>query len=161
MDRARDEPGHSAAVDAWIAQAIDDALPAEVIADLFRVALESLWQRAVTALGSVTLTAIADRVLSTATKRYSFLAAINPQPNSDARPRQLLRDRLVLVPRPELLEGLRFALIELLTVIGRLTAEILSPDLHAALSEVTATTSDSRAPALHALPTQITGKAQS
>jgi hypothetical protein len=160
MDRARDEPAHSAAVDAWIKQAIDDALPTEVVADLFRVALEALWQRAVTALGSVTLTAIAERVLSTATKRYSFLSAINPQPNSDARPKQLLRDRLILVPRPELLEGFRFALIELLTVIGRLTAEILSPDLHAALFEVT-TTSDRSTPALRAVPSSITGKAQS
>jgi hypothetical protein len=67
------------------------------------------------------------------------------------------------VPRPELIEGLRFAFIELLTVIGRLTAEILSSDLHAALLEVTANSLGAEAPAgLHALPSIITsGKAQS
>jgi hypothetical protein len=161
MDPMSHEQSHRAAVDAWIKQVIDDADPAEVV-DLFRVAIETLWGRAVTTLGSVTLIAIAERVLSTATGRYSFLSAVNPRPNGDMRWKQQLRDRLAQVPRPELIEGLRFAFIELLTVIGRLTAEILSPDLHAALLEVTAKSLDAEMPAgLHALPSIIARKVQS
>jgi hypothetical protein len=161
VDRTSHELSHSAAVDAWIKQVIDDAEPAELV-ELFRVAIETLWSRAVITLGSVTLIAIAERVLATATRRYGFLSAINPRPNGDTRWKQQLRDRLAQVPRPELIEGLRFAFIELLTVIGRLTAEILSPELHAALLEVTATSLDAETPTgLHALPSIIAGKAQS
>jgi hypothetical protein len=160
MDPSRAELSHAAAVDAWIAQVIDGADQADVV-DLFRAALEVLWGRTVTTLGSVTLIAIAERVLSTSTRRYSFLAAVNPRPNGDARWKQQLRERLTLVPRPELIEGLRFTFVELLTVIGRLTAEILSPDLHAALREVTVSGVDAGPTAgLHALPTIIVGKAQ-
>jgi hypothetical protein len=160
MDSVSHEQGHSAAVDAWIKQAIDGAAPGEVV-ELFRVAIETLWGRTVTTLGSVTLIAIAERVLSTATTRYSFLSVINPRPNGDSRWKQQLRDRLLQVPRPELIKGLRFAFIELLTVVGRLTAEILSPDLHAVLLEVTAHSLQAEMPAgLHALPSIVAGKAQ-
>jgi len=161
MDATRDELSHAAAVDAWIAQVVDGADPAELV-DLFRAAIEVLWGRTVTTLGSVTLIAIAERVLSTAAGRYSFLSVINPRPNGDARWKQQVRDRLAMVPRPELVEGLRFAFVELLTVIGRLTAEILSPDLHAALLEVTASSVDADpSTGLRALPITIAGKAQS
>jgi hypothetical protein len=160
MDPISHELGHSAAVDAWIKQAIDGADQAELV-DLFRAAIETLWGRAVTTLGSVTLIAIAERVLGTVAGRYSFLSAVNPRPAGDVRWKQQLRERLTQVPRPELIEGLRFAFIELLTVIGRLTAEILSPDLHAALLEVTANSLDAALPAgVHALPRVIARKAQ-
>jgi hypothetical protein len=44
----------------------------------------------------------------------------------------------VTVPRTALIEGLRYGLIELFTVIGALTAEVLRGELHAALEAVTA-----------------------
>jgi hypothetical protein len=161
MDRSARDLSHSAAVDAWIEGVIDGADAGDVV-ELFRVAIETLWMRAVTTLGSVTLIAIAERVLATATRQHAFLAAINPRPNGDARWKQQLRDRLGQVPRQELIEGLRFGFVEFLTVIGRLTAEILSSDLHAALLEVTGNSLGTEAPTgLHALPNVIVGKAQS
>jgi hypothetical protein len=99
----------------------------------FRSAFEALWDRAATTLGAATLIAIGERVLHTATTRYAFLSAVNPRPNGDPRWRQHLHERLCSVAHAELVEGLRFALIELLTVLGRLTAEILTPELHAAI----------------------------
>ena len=36
----------------------------------------------------------------------------------------------------ELVEGIRFVLVEFLTVLGNLTAEILTPELHSELSNV-------------------------
>ena len=72
MDPTRAELSHAAAVDGWIAQVIDGADQADVV-DLFRAALEVLWGRTVTTLGSVTLIAIGERVLSTATRRYSLV----------------------------------------------------------------------------------------
>jgi hypothetical protein len=142
MDRTGDEPSHAAAVDAWLARSLDDDA-AELIA-LFRDAFEVLWGRAVTTLGTVTLTAIVERVLHTAAAKHRFLSAVNPRPNGDARWKQVLFDRLSTVPRAELLSGLRFVLIELLTVIGRLTAEILTHELHVALAEVVAREPDAK-----------------
>jgi hypothetical protein len=161
MGHPEDEPSHGPAVDAWIETAIAaDASPTDVV-DLFRSALEAIWSRGVITLGSVTLTAIAERVLNNVTTRYSFLAAINPRPNGDARWKQQLRERLVGVPRLDLIEGLRFGLVELLTVIGRLTAEILSSELHAALRAAPASVEMLAPAALHAVPTATAGKAQS
>jgi hypothetical protein len=133
MGHPQGESSHAAAVDAWLARAIDHDAALDVVV-LFRGALEALWSRAVTTLGTVTLTAIAERVLYTATARHGFLSAVNPRPNGDARWKQHLVERLGSVPRGELIAGLRFALIELLTVIGRLTAEILTHELHATLA---------------------------
>jgi hypothetical protein len=161
MGPATPEDSHAAAVDAWLRDAVEDAAPA-VQLELFRAAIEALWNRAAVTLGSVTLLAIAGRVLSTATHRHGFLSAVHLPSHGDARWKAQLRDRLAAVPRAELITGLRFGLVELLTVIGRLTAEILSPELHAALAAVTAANLDAEAPtSLHVLPTISTGKAQS
>jgi len=132
MDRAIAEPTHRAAVDAWLAQAIDHASSIE-ICRLFHAALERIWSRGATTLGTVTLTAIGERVLHTAIERYPFLTAVTPLPNGSGRVRDTLYERLAHVPRATLIEGLRFGMIELLTVIGALTAEILSQELHDAL----------------------------
>jgi len=137
MDRTQDEPSHTAAVDAWLERSIDHGSSLEVVA-LFQDAFEALWRRTVTTLGTVTLTAIAERVLWTATARHGFLSVVNSRPNGDTRWKQHLAERLSQVPRSELIAGLRFALIELLAVIGRLTAEILSRELHTVLAEVVA-----------------------
>jgi len=146
MDRTQDEPSHRAAVDAWIERSLDHDSSVEIVG-LFRGALEVLWSCAVTTLGTVTLTAIAERVLHTATSQYGFLAAINPRPNGDAQWKQHLHERLASTPRAELIAGLRCGLIEFLTVIGRLTAEILSEDLHAALRKITAIPPEASPPA--------------
>lgn len=135
MDRITDEPGHRLVVDAWIKRSVERGSSFEIVG-LFGAAVDGLWNRAAGTLGSVTLTAIAERVLSTATGRYPFLSVITSRPNADARWRDQLHERLGSVPKAQLLEGLRFALIELLTVIGRLTAEILSPDLHDTVMEI-------------------------
>jgi hypothetical protein len=141
MDRAHDEPRHEAVVDAWLARSVDHDSSVE-IARLFHAALDAVWNRAVTILGPVTLTAIAERVLHNATERYTFFSAIDPRSprsNGDARWMERLHERLATVPRAALIEGLRYGLIELLTVIGTLTAEVLRGELHAALEAVTPT----------------------
>jgi hypothetical protein len=145
MDRAHDEPSHAAVVDAWLARSVDHDSSVEIVRQ-FYAALESVWNRAVAVLGPVTLTAIAERVLHHVTERYTFLPAIDPRSNRDARWTERLHERLVTVPRAALIESLRYGLIELLTVIGTLTAEVLRDELHAALDAVT-TPSGPRLPA--------------
>jgi hypothetical protein len=137
MDRASGEPSHEAVVGAWLARSVDHGSSVEIVR-LFHAALLAVWNRAVTILGPVTLTAIAERVLHHATERYTFLSAIDRRSSGDARWTERLHERLVTVPRAALIESLRYGLIELLTVIGALTAEVLRGELHAALEAVTA-----------------------
>lgn len=130
---------HTVTVDAWLSRVLGPSRgqgsSAEVVA-LFCKAGEVLWQRAVSTLGTVTLTAIANRALYTAASRYPFLATLYAQPNGQARWGSATMERLARVPRVVLLDGLRFTLIDLLAMVGRLTAEILSEDLHATLLDV-------------------------
>jgi hypothetical protein len=136
MDRARAEPTHRAVVDAWLADASAQTSSIE-LCRTFHAGLERIWSRAITTLGSVTLTAIAERVLYDTIERYAFLSVIAPLPSGTGRARDAVYERLANIPRTELIEGLRFGVIELLTVIGALTAEILSHDLHDALTTAT------------------------
>jgi hypothetical protein len=136
MDRSRAEPTHRAVVDAWLAEASGHTSSIE-LCRMFHGGLERIWGRAQTTLGSVTLTAIAERVLHDTIERYAFLAVVTPLPNGNGRARDTVYERLANIPRHELIEGLRFGVIELLTVIGALTAEILSHDLHEALTVAT------------------------
>ncbi|TMQ07899.1 MAG: hypothetical protein E6J90_42035 [Deltaproteobacteria bacterium] len=144
MDRAYADPSHDAVVDAWLARSIDHGSSIEIVR-LFHAALDVVWNSTVTILGSVTLTAIAERVLHNATERYTFLAAVDPRSNGDARGVERLYERLATVPRAALIEGLRYGLIELLTILGALTANVLRADLHRALEAIT-TTSDPELP---------------
>jgi hypothetical protein len=136
-DRLHDEPSHEAVVDAWLTRSACHGSSAEVVR-LFHAALNAVWNRAVTILGPVTLTATAERVLHHATERYTFLSAINPKASGDAIWTERLHERLGTVPSAPLIEGLRYGLIELITIIGALTAEVLRGELHAAIDAVTA-----------------------
>jgi hypothetical protein len=136
MKRSCDEPSHEVVVDAWLARSVDHDSSVEIVR-LFHVALDAVWNRAVAILGPVTLTAIAERVLHNAIERYTFLSAIDRRSSGDARWTERLYERLGTVSRALLIEGLRYGLIELLTIIGALTADVLGNELHAALDAVT------------------------
>jgi hypothetical protein len=128
---AMDKSDHDACVDKWMDEcAVQDLETAELL-PLFERALGRLWDRARQTLGDVTLTAIVDRVLYTATERFPLLVALKIEGNAfrwDERERA--RDKDVVA------ESMRFVLVELLTVLGNLTAEILTPALHSDLSSV-------------------------
>jgi hypothetical protein len=139
MDRSRAEAQHLAAVEQWLGDALTHRSiqgSATEIVTLFGAAFDVVWRRVVVTLGEVTLTAIAERVLYTAAVHHRFLSTVSTRPSGDLSWKLLLEERLSVVPRSELIEGLRFTMVELLTVIGRLTAEILSHELHNALRMV-------------------------
>jgi hypothetical protein len=133
-DRALPEVEHAAAVDRWLIHATDHVTQAELV-ERCGVAFAAIWGHALSALGAVTLLAIAERVLASASAHHGFLSAIPLHPNGDVRWRSILQARMAAVPRPALIAGVRAGMIELLTVLGRLTAEILSDQLHAALRD--------------------------
>lgn len=131
-----DEGGHHAVcVDAWLEQSAQHATP-DTILLLFNAAFSALWIGSGKTLGEVTLVAIADRVLYNATEIYPMLSVMSVDPVSGIQCNALAKDSNSLSV-PELTAGLRFVLVEFLTVIGNLTAEILASELHSVLTSVT------------------------
>lgn len=102
---------------------------------LFEAALGALWIRTKSALGEVTLTVIAERVLHNASERFSVLWSLKVDPDTGIQCREL-REWIGSVHPAELTEAIRFTLGELLRVLGHLTAEILTPELHLELSGI-------------------------
>lgn len=127
-------PDHGAHVDAWLRREAHGLSP-ESLVELLERALDAVWQRALQPLGEVTLTAIADRVLYTAAERFPPFTTLSFGPTGVRC--GALRENAADLPREELMGGIRFILIELLTVLGSLTANILTPALHAELEKVT------------------------
>ncbi|WP_437650528.1 hypothetical protein [Sorangium sp. So ce362] len=127
----RDANEHSACVDAWM-QRTTEGLPAERLVQVFERAFASLWRRALVTLGEVTLGAILSRVLHNASERYTMLSSLRVE--STGLCCEKLHDRAGGLRRDQLAEGIRFIMIEFLVVLGILTAEILTPALHAELS---------------------------
>jgi hypothetical protein len=90
--------------------------------------------RAGVPLGDVTLMAILDRVLHNAAERFPLLSPLEMDETGVRSDK--LRERVDSLPRDQLQEGIRFILTEFLTVLGNLTAEVLTPALHSELSKI-------------------------
>jgi len=127
------ETDHQTCVDGWLERQAEDLAVPQLI-DLFDRALAAVWERAHRTLGEVTLTAIMDRVLHTAVERHSVLSALKLE-SAGIRSADLAAH---VRSGEELTEAMRFLLVEFLTVLGNLTADILTPALHSELTAVTA-----------------------
>jgi hypothetical protein len=125
---------HAACVNAWLDRSAP-GLSSEALLRLFEAALGALWMRTKRTLGEVTLTVIAERVLHNASERFSLLWSLKVDPNTGIQCREL-REWIGSVPPAELTEAIRFTLGEFLRVLGHLTAEILTPELHLELYNV-------------------------
>lgn len=131
-----DDNTHAKRVDRWLAKAAKD-LPRERQVALFERAVAALWQRAHMTLGEVTLCAVTERVLHHAAAKYSFLAQLKVE-RDGVRRFDVLAQSLAGVDDGTLNQSLRFVVIEILSVLGNLTDEIVTPGLHAELAKVSA-----------------------
>ena len=129
---------HRAFVNDWLAAAATSA-SADQLLQLFVDAFDAVWTRSHVTLGEVTLTAIVDRVVYDAAERHPLLSALEVEPTGLGFERLLEQSRDL--PPDQIAEAIRTVLVEFLTVLGNLTAEILTPALHSALSRVEAVSS--------------------
>jgi hypothetical protein len=126
---------HRAQVDAWMHRAGKLALP-ERLLDAFEQGFGAIWRRARVTLGDVTLMAILDRVLYSAAERFPLISPL--EVDATGLRSDKFRQRAGSLHRDQLGEGIRFILVEFLTVLGNLTAEVLTPALHSELAKVAA-----------------------
>lgn len=126
-----DDDPHRSLVRSWLAAEAQARSPEQVIA-LFEAGFHAMWSRAFVTLGEVTLGAIVDRVLLVVGDRHPLLSALRVESNG-VRFERLLAEAGALVPE-QVRAAAEEVLTEFLTVLGNLTAEILTPALHAALS---------------------------
>ena len=117
---------HDLCVDGWLTR-LDDVEPLQ----LLELAMAPLWKRASSTLGSITLGAIVQRVRLSTIEKHPSLEGLEVTEQGV---------RLTVVTgaegaRDDLRAGVRYFLVQFLTVIGALTAEILTPALHATLAE--------------------------
>jgi hypothetical protein len=122
---------HKVAVAAWLQRAARGSR-VEII-EAFEHAFTALWRRSLLTLGGVTLTAIVERVLYSASEQYPALAGIVV--GESAIRWDGLRSAAAGLHEDQARAALQFVLVEFLTVQGNLTAEILTPALHDELSK--------------------------
>jgi hypothetical protein len=124
---------HSARVDEWLVHNAVGSSREELL-ELFERAVGALWRRAHYTLGEITLVAIVDRVLVHGAEKFPCLSALRVEPTG-VRFNGLAES--AQHPPPEVLEqALRYLMVELLTVLGTLTGEILTPALREELARV-------------------------
>ena len=127
-----EEHDHVACVDQW-RQRLGDELDAAALIRAFERAYRAVWQRARLTLGDVTLIAIGDRVLHDAAEQHPILEGVRLDEAGISTAD--LQRRAPALEIAELERAVRAVLVELLAVLGRLTAGVLSLPLYAALSD--------------------------
>lgn len=137
---------HSKQIDDWIRQNAS-GLPSEKVVIIFGEAIQAIQRRAGATLSEVTLSAIFDRVLHMSQQRFTLLSKVKIESKS------IVLDALIGsasdLERDEITDAFRFFLIELLTLLGNLTADILTKPLYQELSKVTAASAPSGSKASH------------
>jgi hypothetical protein len=123
---------HVRQVDIWVEEKLKGQNRKEMI-DSFNEAFQRVWTKAELTLGSVTMLAVADRIKHISREAYPWLAPI--QKKNDGIDVTGLAQGESPMSEDELRQGLSFMLGEFLRLLGNLTAEIISPKLHASLRE--------------------------
>jgi len=127
------ETTHRECVNAWLERVGKD-LPAQPLLGAFEVAFSAIYRRALLTLGEVTLAAIADRVLFDASKKFPMFSQVTVDPAGVRF--AALEAAAASTDRDALAAGFSDLLADLLAVLGNLTAEILTPELHEELARV-------------------------
>ena len=128
-----EDDDHSRCVTAWLERSGTGQSP-ERLLHAFERGFAAVWRRAHQTLGDVTLMAIVDRVLYVAAESHPMLSGL--QVDATGLRAQELRERVAGLDHGHLAEAVRFVMVELLTILGNLTAEILTTALHAELAKV-------------------------
>ncbi len=124
------EQEHARAVADWQKKALAN-YPSDRQVDHFCHAFNTIWRRAGRTLGESTLVAIGDRALFLAGEHYRLFSDLTL--TEEGIQSAQLRQKADEMSPPEREKAFIHALTRFLTLLGSLTAEILTPALHAEL----------------------------
>lgn len=125
-----DMTGDERCVDAWLEARGARSADNTRMTELLFAGLHAIWERARPSLGDVTLAAIVQRAIHTAERRHEELAQLGLRVAEGGA----IGVTNPLAPRVDLVDAVRHVLVELIHVLGGLTAAALTPALHAALA---------------------------
>jgi hypothetical protein len=124
---------HQAHVDAWLGRVASPSVSTQRLAQLLEEAIGAIWARAQLLLGDPAMEAITVRVALHAKRRFPVLSPL--EVTSGGVSCLALRHTPPALAE-ELREALRSMVVELLVVLGSLTAGVLTPALHEELDRV-------------------------
>ncbi len=121
---------HSAKVDEWEKTASKNIPPADH-PQLYAKALHAIVRRSLNTLSSITVMVVMERVIRSTTVRYPILSKVRLN-------EEIIDFSNVLTDAPSatVKEALRAMLVELLTIFGNITADILTASLHDELMKI-------------------------
>jgi hypothetical protein len=128
-----DTSTHERCVSGWLDGRAGRDADNSRITKLLLVGLRAVWDRARPSLGEVTLAAIVQRAVHSAERRHPELAELGLR----ICERGVIEIATPSAPRLALRDAAVGALVEVLRAIATLTANALTPALHAALSSTT------------------------
>jgi hypothetical protein len=124
---------HAEQVEAWIKE-VTPALSSEQVIQLFDLTLKSLWMHAQTQSSTTVLKAILERVIFNLNRRYYFLELIELTQNG------AILDALYKSPRKldraDTLMAFQLVITDFMALLGALTNDVVSPDLHRELLKI-------------------------
>jgi hypothetical protein len=123
---------HASQVDAWEAKN-GQSVSAKELPFLYAKAIQAIEQRSLSTLSRITMQVIVDRALHEATEKFPALSDVKA--GSEALDFTDFLNKSDLTPE-ELKLPLRELLIDLLNVLGNITADILTTPLHRELMDV-------------------------
>jgi hypothetical protein len=121
---------HAERVDDWLRELPED-LSLDELMGRFESMFGTLWKRAHQTLGEVTLTAILDRVVFLASESHPLASELEIGPHGLSCRKLLGRSREFESEQAR--RVMRHVTTQFLSLLGNLTAEILTPALHAQL----------------------------
>ena len=121
---------HEQCVNAWLEARGARQADTTRMTELLLAGLQAIWQRARPSLGEVTLAAIVQRAIHTAERRHAELAQLGLRVTESGS----IGVTNALAPRVDLTDAVADLFVEVLRVLGGLTAGALTPALHAALA---------------------------
>ena len=130
-----DEVDHAAVVNAWLERSATDRAQEQLVGSPRGGLQRAPGVRTETTLGDVTLSAIVDRVLFNVVESFPLRVA-EVRAGQGCPLRELRTQAASSSGGDELRAGIRFVIVEFLSVLGSLTAEILTAELHAELSRI-------------------------
>jgi hypothetical protein len=128
----RQRNNHSRLVDQWASWIFETKSSADIV-QIFNSTFSKVWNSAQLTLGSVTLQAVTERVMSVTKDEFIWLPPLHSEGHGVNF--QNFSEDGYPVSRDELIRGLSFLMTELITVLGSITGEVISKKLHSSLME--------------------------